>query len=210
VSAPDRGGVVDASSVLPVRTEEVERAGSVIARAFHEDPLNVHLYPDEETRVRLAPLMFAAIVRYDHLFGQVDHLSGFTAVASWLRPSPPAETPERLAQVGFEDLPDDVPLEVLDTVFGFVGPAVGNAVAEPHWHLRLLAVDTGHQGRGVGAVLLRNGLDRAAHTGHPVVLETFSERAVPFYLRNGFELVVDSVEPTSGLPFWAFRHMPPR
>ena len=197
-----------AASVLPLRNEDVGLAARVIARAFHEDALNVHLYPDDETRARVTPLMFSAIVRYDHLFGQVDRLPGFAAVASWIRPGEEVETSERLAQAGFDDLPDDVPLETLDTVFAFIGPAIAKAIPEPHWHLRLLGVDPDHQGGGLGAILLRYGLDRASDTGHPVVLETFAERSVPFYLRNGFELLLDDVEPESGLRFWALRHVP--
>ena len=199
-----------ASPVLPLRNGDVERAAQVIARAFHEDELNVHLYPDGETRARLAPLMFEALVRYDQLFGQVDRLAGFTAVASWMRPGETVETPKRLAHAGFDDLPDGVPLETLDAVFSFIGPAIAKAAPEPYWHLRLLGVEPGHQGGGLGAVVMRHGLDRAADTGHPVVLETFAERAVPFYLRNGFEVLVDDVEPASGLRFWALRRMPRR
>jgi hypothetical protein len=31
---------------------------------------------------------------------------------------------------------------------------------------------------------------------------------VPFYVRNGFEVIVDEVEPTYGLRFSALRHAP--
>jgi GNAT superfamily N-acetyltransferase len=195
--------------VLTLRSEEVERAARVIARAFHEDELNVHLYPDGETRARVAPLMFEALVRYDQLFGQVDRLSEFAAVASWLRPGE-TETPERLAQAGFGNLPDEVPLETLDAVFGFIGRAIARAAPEPHWHLRLLGVEPESQGGGLGAVVMQRGLDRAADTGHAVLLETFAERTVPFYRRNGFEVIVDGVEPATGLRFWALRRAPSR
>ena len=176
-----------APPVLPLQKDDVELAGRVIARAFHEDELTVHLYPESDSRARFAPAMFAAFLRYDQLFGQVDHLAGCTAVASWIGPGETVETPERLAQAGFEDLPDKVPIATLDSVFGFIGPAIAKAAPEPHWHLRLLGVEPGHQGGGLGAVVMRHGIDRAADSGHPVVLETFSERAVPFYLRNGLD-----------------------
>jgi GNAT superfamily N-acetyltransferase len=198
-----------ASAVLTLRSEDVERAARVIARAFHEDELNVQLYPDAETRARFAPLMFEALVHYDQLFGQVDHLPGFTAVASWMRPSE-TETPERLAEAGFGNLPEEVPLETLDAVFDFIGPAIARAAPEPHWHLRLLGVEPDCQGSGLGAAVMQHGIDRAADTGHAVVLETFAERTVPFYLRNGFEIIVDGIEPTSDLRFWALRLVPRR
>lgn len=194
------------SPVLSLREEDVGRASGVIARAFHGDALTVHLYPVDETRTRLAPLMFEALVRYDQLFGQVDYLPGFTAVATWLQSGEMAETADRLAQAGFDDLPNDVPLEALDAFFGAIGPAIASVAPEPHWHLRLLGVDPGHQGGGLGAVLLHHGINRAASDGHPVVLETFSERAVAFYLRNGFHLLLDDVEPVSGIRFWTLRH----
>jgi GNAT superfamily N-acetyltransferase len=197
---------VGISPVLSVRDEDVGQASGVIASAFHDDALTVHLYPDDETRRRLAPLMFEALVRYDQLFGQVDRLPGFTAVATWLRPGETAETADRLAQAGFHALPDEVPLEALDSFFGAIGPTIASVAPEQHWHLRLLGVDPVHQGGGLGAVLLHHGINRAARSGHPVVLETFSERAVSFYLRNGFHLLLDDVEPVSGVRFWTLRH----
>ena len=195
--------------VLTLQREQVEQAAGVIARAFHEDALNVYLYPDGETRARLAPPMFEAFVRYDQLFGQVDYLPGFTAVATWIRPGV-TETPERLAEAGFGNLPEEVPLAVLDTVFAFIGKSVSRTAPEPHWHLRLLGVEPDSQGRGLGPVVMQRGIDRAADTGHPVVLETFAERNVPFYRRNGFELIVEDVEPTTGLRFWALGLVPSR
>ena len=194
------------SPVLSLRDEDVGQASGVIASAFHDDALTVYLYPVDETRKRLAPLMFEALVRYDQLFGQVDRLPGFTAVATWLRPGETAEAADRLAQAGFDALPDEVPLEALDSFFGAIGPAIASVAPQPHWHLRLLGVDPGHQGGGLGAVLLHHGINRAARSGHPVVLETFSERAVSFYLRNGFHLLLDDVEPVSGIRFWTLRH----
>ena len=196
--------------VLPLQKDDVEVAGRVIARAFHEDELTVHLYPDSDSRAHLAPAMFAAFLRYDQLFGRESTISpdALRWRGRWIRPGETVETPERLAQAGFDDLPDEVPIETLDSVFGFIAPAIAKAEPEPHWHLRLLGVEPGHQGGGLGAVVMRHGVDRATDSGHAVVLETFSERAVPFYLRNGFKILVDDVEPTSSLRFWALHHSP--
>jgi GNAT superfamily N-acetyltransferase len=119
-----------------------------------------------------------------------------------------AATDERRAEAGFGDLSDDVPLETLHAVFGFIDAAVADAAPGQHWHLNLLAVEPEQQGRGLGTALVRHGLDRAAETGHDVVLETFAEGTVTFYLRNGFELLTYDVEPVSELPFWALRSAP--
>jgi GNAT superfamily N-acetyltransferase len=192
--------------VLTLVDADVERAAGVIARAFFDDPLNVHLFPDGEVRTRLAPVMFAAYVRLDHLFGCVDCLGDLAAVASWILPGETVETPDRLEAAGFGELPDGVPLRTLDTVFGSIGSAAGQVAPEPHWHLRLLGVEPDLQGTGLGAILVRAGIERAAASGHPVLLETFSERSVRFYLRTGFAALVEDVEPTSGVRFWVLRH----
>ena len=196
---------MESLQVLPLKAADAAIAGGVIARAFESDPLNRCHHPDAITRARYTPLLFEALVPYDQRFGQVDYLDGFVAVATWLKPGE-VETPEKLAQVGFEDLPHEVNVQFIEDVFSFVGPAIAEVQPEPHWHLRLLAVEPEHQGGGYGAALMQHGIDRASASGHAVVLETFSPRAVPFYLRNGFETIVETIEPTSGLPFWALRH----
>lgn len=194
------------SEVVSVSEQEAGRAASVVARAFNQDPLNLHLYPAEEARRRLAPLMFTAIVRYDCLFGRVDQLADYTAVASWMVPGETVETAERMDEAGFGELPTEVPVERLGAVLERITSEIDRVAPEPHWHLRLLAVEPGSQSGGLGASLLRYGLLRAAATAHPVLLETFAERTIPFYLRNGFETIVTGVEPSSGLRFWALRH----
>jgi GNAT superfamily N-acetyltransferase len=198
------GAALDLSAVQALGVDDVGSASAVIARAFHDDPLTVHLYPDEQQRMRIAPVMFEALVRYDFLFGQVDHLPGFTAVAAWMRPGETAETADRLAAAGFDNLPTEVPLARLDAFFATIGPAHKQAAPEPHWYLRLLGVDPDHQGMGLGSILLDHGLRRADATRQPCYLETFAERNVPFYLRHGFELVVDETEPLSGIRTWGF------
>ena len=194
-------------SVLALREEEIGEAATVIARAFDEDALTVHLYPDPAARRRLAPLMFDAIVRYDWLFGAVDRMAGLAAVATWLKPGEASETAERLAAAGFDDLPEEIPLERLDAFFRVAGDAHSHAVPEPHWYLRLIGVDPAHQGAGLGSALLRHGLERADASGHPCFLETFEQRNLPFYIRHGFELVIDEEEPSTGIHIWGF-HRP--
>jgi GNAT superfamily N-acetyltransferase len=196
------------ANVVALGAGELEEAAGVLARAFHDDPLTGHLFPDGGARARLAPLMFTALARYDYLFGQVDRLAaGFSAVATWLRPGERAETPERLAEAGFDDLSAQVgeePLERLAAFYGAVENAHERATPLPHWYLRLLGVEPGHQGRGLGSTLLTHGLARADATGHACFLETFQERNVRFYLRHGFDLVVDELEPETGIRIWGF------
>jgi GNAT superfamily N-acetyltransferase len=193
-----------------VREHEASAAGAVLARAFFDDPLTTHLFPDEGQRARDAPELFDVLARYDILFGRVDRLGDFDAVATWLMPGEIAETPENLAEAGFDQLASKVgiePLERLEAVYSVVEEAHKRAAPKPHWYLRLLGVDPGQQGRGLGGSLLAYGLARADESGHPCFLETFAERNVPFYLRHGFQLVLDDVEPNSGIRYWGFHRL---
>ena len=92
--------------VHALRRDGVAPAAAVIARPFNDDPLTVYLYPSEVERSRFAPLMFEALVWYDCLFGHVDYVDGFSAVATWM-----PETPERLAAAGFGEPPAVIPLD---------------------------------------------------------------------------------------------------
>ena len=117
--------------VHSLRPDGVGSAAAVIARAFNDDPLTVYLYPSTIERSRFAPLMFEALVRYDCLFGHVDYLDGFSAVATWMPPDETPETPERLSAAGFGELPDEIPLDRLDAFFAAIAPLHEHAVSNP-------------------------------------------------------------------------------
>src|SRR4051794_13284285 len=55
--------------VFPLRAEQLEQAGSLIARAFHAYPLMVHTFPDPAERARRLPAHQTWIVQHGHLFG---------------------------------------------------------------------------------------------------------------------------------------------
>jgi GNAT superfamily N-acetyltransferase len=192
--------------VRPVGAGEIEEAGRLLARAFHDGPLGRVVCPDEEARRRLWPRLFEALVRYDHLYGTAERLDDFGAVAMWLPPGEEQATREHLRRAGWDDLPVELPLEQIGLILGAIVSAVRAAAPEPHWHLRLLAVEPDRQGEGLGSALLEHGLRRARASRHPVLLETVDERTVAFYLRNGFEVVAVGVESTAGLRYWGLRH----
>ena len=58
---------------------------------------------------------------------------------------------------------------------------------QPYMMLRILAVHPEHQRRGVGKLLLQQGLDRADRLGLPVYLDA-GESGKPVYERYGFEV----------------------
>jgi GNAT superfamily N-acetyltransferase len=76
---------------------------------------------------------------------------------------------------------------------------------EPMWLLDQLGVDAAQRGRGVGADLIRMGLDLARADGVDAYLETGTERNVRYYRTFGFDVVEHGTVPGGGIPVWFLR-----
>ena len=63
------------------------------------------------------------------------------------------------------------------------------ALAPTAHHLRYICTAPASQGKGLGARLLRVGVDRAARAGVSCYLESSNPRNVPFYKRHGFRVL---------------------
>lgn len=196
--------------VVDVGAGEVPVAAAVLGRAFESDPLARFLFPKRSVHPDLAPLLFAAVVRYHCMFGRADRLVSFGGVALWLAPGQ-LETAEGLRQAGFDRLSEQIGRPAVERM-GLVDVAIEEArrraVPEPHWYLRLLGVEPSQQSGGLGGALLQHGLARADGSGAPCYLETFREQTIGFYLRHGFELLTDDVETTSGIHYWGLIRRP--
>jgi ribosomal protein S18 acetylase RimI-like enzyme len=57
------------------------------------------------------------------------------------------------------------------------------------WYLPLIGVDPGHQGRGLGAQLMKYALARCDEAGLPAYLESSNPANISLYERFGFEVM---------------------
>lgn len=197
--------------VVSLSAEEIEWAGALIARAFHDDPLLVYFLPDSSERAERAPRFFATFVRLAHAIGDVQRLSGFEGVAVGSRPGRRHETLEERDRAGFDELPAVVGESALDqflTVYATVEQHHASAIERDHWFLQFIAVDPAKQGTGLGSRLLAPILARADRAGQPCYLDNFAEVNLAFYRKHGFRVTVDEIEPTSGLRFWGMLREP--
>ncbi len=79
---------------------------------------------------------------------------------------------------------------------------------EPIWFLDMVGVDPAHQGAGIGAALIRFGLERSEETDVPALLETGTPRNVPYYERFGFRVFDEGDAPDGGPHVWFMRREP--
>ena len=175
-------------TIRPLAPGELAPATALAARAFFDDPLFRHIYPDPARRLGGFAREHAAYVRqYYAPYGisEVAEADGALAgLALWLPPG--AETPWWRDLLTVPALAQAVGLRRLRRVlrdYRAFDEAMPDA---PFWYLGLLAVAPEAQGRGVGSALVRAGLARADRDGVGTFLETGTERNVAFYQRLGF------------------------
>jgi ribosomal protein S18 acetylase RimI-like enzyme len=93
-------------------------------------------------------------------------------------------------------------------VMEFLEPFHERDAPVDHWYLAVIGVDSSHQGQGLGCAMMEPVLQKADEAGIACYLETAQPKNVAFYQRRGFDVLIDTVDPTSGLRLWTFRREP--
>ena len=184
----------------------------MLARAFHDDPLMRYTIPDPAERGRLLPALYATMLRFGMLAGEVyatsDTLDG---AAIWMPPNA-QWTRENMEASGMHKTPTLIGDEAYQRYREVVSrewQARLREIPGTGWYLFILGVEPCDQRRGVGSALMRPVLERADAEQAVCYLETENERNVAFYLKQGFEVVVNGEEAgASGVRFWTFRRNP--
>jgi GNAT superfamily N-acetyltransferase len=178
----------DGSDIRKMGDHEVEPVAQTLARAFLDDPHFRWIVRDEARRLARMERGFATFV------GRI-----------WL-PQNESYVHERLIGAALWMPPGtwhQGPLEQLRLLPAIVGASRGatprllRAVnwmerrhpREPHWYLPAVGMTPAWQGRGYGAALLRQMLERCDAEGMPAYLEASTPRNRMLYERHGFELI---------------------
>ena len=200
--------------VVRLKSSLFDEAVELLARAFHDQPNNTYTEPDPIRRMYILRESFRCTVReclaVGEPYGTGETLSG---VALWMPPGAPHLTKEQEQEFGFDRLPEIFG----ERAFAREAPLRDLLKAEherhmtgPHWFLHILGVDPARQGEGIGSALMEPVLTAADSDGLPCYLDTLQPRNVPFYQRHGFRILIEDVEPVSGLRYWTFRREPTR
>jgi GNAT superfamily N-acetyltransferase len=174
---------------------DVRSVAALLSRAFWDDPAYAFIFPDGETRTAKLADLFARNLRI-HLPYRCTHvLERGGDILGTVTVRPPGGVPISLMTKIRHGL---LPFTVANGLRGakrllYIADLYDKIEAEmargPHWHVHMMGVEPGHQGRGHGGALLRKVLDRTSNTTElPTVLTTHKEPNVVFYRRLGFEV----------------------
>lgn len=200
-----------APKIVRVGESQIDAAADILARAFHDDPPMVYAIPDTAERARLLPALMKRFVTYASMFGEpLTTGDKPEAIALWL-PLVEFDTPEQDRQAGMDQIPQILGAENFARLMHIANIAERfHKAAAPgtHLYLQFLGVEPSRQGQGLGSALIRPMLERADAQRLRCYLETFQPRNVPLYQKHGFRVVIEEVEPHSGLRGWAFLRDP--
>jgi GNAT superfamily N-acetyltransferase len=180
-------------------------AGEMLEQAFFNDPLNIYTAPDPALRTRLFSWYFTQAVCAETSTHTVYTTPGQPeGVAVWMNPN----RSEQVAQSDVDEIRRVFGPEAYERfvgAFSYFRHVHHEVIESPHWYLELLGVAPQRQGQGIGKALLLPVLQRADAEGLACYLETFTERNIPFYEANGFQVAQAGVEPQSQIPLWAMK-----
>jgi GNAT superfamily N-acetyltransferase len=178
-----RSGNVTARRATPA---DVAAASEMLGRAFHDDPLMLHLLADEATRTPKLPTVFKLLFKLGLPLGACDVTTGYESAAIW-RPPGKWHVPlwqyvtnarEFLGLFGTDALRVMTIMDQIEKVHP----------REPHWYLQAIGTDPEKQGKGYGGVAMRHQLERVDRDRLPAYLESSKEKNIPIYASFGFEV----------------------
>ena len=200
------------NNLLRLEEKHIESAAEVLARAFHNEPLKVYLYPDGKVRDEMAVDFFTFMLHYVILYGEAYATSpNMEGVAMWLPSEYAKMTPELMAKAGMDKLQAKVDKDFMariKPIYDFIDNKHAQHAPFQHWYLAFIGVDPDFQGKGFAGELIKPMLSRFRRENIPCYLETQIERNVDIYTHYGFKLLEKYYVLDTGLYFYAMLNKP--
>lgn len=183
-----------------VKQSDLKKVAELMAESFLNDPLYVHLLPDEKLRTQILPEYFNCYLEmcypFTHMLADSPDINGVITVFDSQYASPHRSYKLALfrcvARVGWLLWKEDPSCQAIRSFLAFRSCLsskwerkleIGEAV-----HIDLLAVRPSAQGRGIAGALMRNVLEGVDRRNISAALETHNENNVRLYRRFGFQL----------------------
>lgn len=198
--------------LIRLSKSEIGPAVDLLTRAFWDDPTTVHLFPDQDVRTKLFPILTKFRLKQGLQFGEVYATSHkFEGLALWKHSDRVDNTLwEILRLAGLRPIlaMGRRRITMMLKIDKFVSQRRMKYAVAPYWHLGPVAVDPEHQGKGYASKLVRPMLDQLDQLELPCYLEAQSESNVAIYEHYGFEVLAKGTVPDSDISHWDMMRLP--
>lgn len=187
-----------------------DAAVHTMVSAFATDPMLRWLAPSEADYARMGPAFFGCL--FDLRVGgggEVRVSDDVTAVSMWNPPGGNRLGASAVEASWARDVDAVLTAEqrarwpAFDDIMSALHPR------EAHWYLGVAAVRPGHQGRGLGAAVIRGLLAEPLAHDAPAFLITSNPANVPIYERIGFAVLTQGRLPQGPSLWGMLRPQPP-
>jgi ribosomal protein S18 acetylase RimI-like enzyme len=177
---------------------------TALALALRQDAFSCaiidHLGADEVARISTLSAYFEVSLREAQATGRVVFADEpALGAALWSLPvqGRPEEAKSTTKSVDLESILGAAGLKTYRAVVAGMHALTAPVVPEDAWYLSILGIHPQAQSQGLGARLLVPTIAELRKLGRTAYLETFTERNISFYQRNGFKIAGEFHEPAS-------------
>ncbi len=198
--------------MFQLQKDQVPRAAEVLARAFFDDPVFEHFFPDGRTRLAQSRWTFRFLLNQAVANGRAFCTSPlFEGVAAWIHSSKPKWGIIEEARRG------GIPMLIHQQAgairrqmreSAYMKKVHLRMITGDHWYFSTIGIDPASRGRGHGDRLVRKMLEEVDGDRSACYLDTHKARNVAYYRRYGFEVVHRASPPESGVDHWAMFREP--
>jgi GNAT superfamily N-acetyltransferase len=157
---------------------------TMLARAFHDDPVMTYIFPDANVRKLRLPRFFSVIFDGDGNCGERFVTGNNEAATLWRRPGHGHLSLREKLQQAFPWV--RAAGTALGRALSVSAASDANHPSEPHWYLHIAGCSPDHQGQGFGTAAIKAGLAKADADGLPSYLETANAANLGLYEALGF------------------------
>lgn len=199
------------NEIVLLERSQIEQASTISAQAFADDPVFGYLTPEaRQSRLKALTWLAKKGLEYCYEYGHIYTTPDLKGVAAWLPPEKSSFTGiqelQLIMQLRLYLLPFYCGWNKLARWLSFLKITEDyheqDMQTQSHWYLALMFVNPSYQGQGIGSALLKPILDQASDEKLPCYLVTFTEQAVKFYQKNGFEIIRKSQTAKDAPSFW--------
>jgi hypothetical protein len=196
-----------------IRTSQIELLGSVLTRAFYNNPCAAYILPEPDIREAALSWFFNAVaIRASRLCGEIYTTPSVVGGALWIRPGVDL-TIRHAVKTEILSLPFRLHRQSLMRwvkVVEYLEAARRTLADKDHWYLLALGTEPSTASNAIRRTLMAPVLSEADWDQRPCYVETFDQTDLPLYEQHGFRISAAGQIPGGGPGFWTLIRPPRR